>query len=96
MVVLPEDDGSGVVAGELAASGLHEFAIRRQSEQAGELMAHFSREDYRDMKAGEPLRPFDPRECRASELRLRPSRVAEVMFARELRDQEWAVWGETS
>ncbi len=52
MVVLPEDDGSGVVAGELAASGLHEFAIRRQSEQADELMVHFPREDYMVMNAG--------------------------------------------
>jgi hypothetical protein len=52
MVVLPEDDGSGVVAGELAPSGLHEFAIRRQSEQADELMVHFPREDDMVMKAG--------------------------------------------
>jgi len=52
VVVFPEEDGSGVVAGELAASGVHEFAIRRQSEQADELMVHFPREDDMVMKAG--------------------------------------------
>ena len=52
MVVLPENDGSGVVAGELAPSGLHEFAIRRQSEKADELMVDFPREDDMVTKAG--------------------------------------------
>lgn len=51
VVVLPEEAGSGPVAGELAASGIHEFAIRRQSERAGELMVHFPREDYLVIKA---------------------------------------------
>ncbi len=52
VVVMPEEPGSGVVAGELVASGLHEFAIRRQSERAGELILHFPREDYLVIKTG--------------------------------------------
>ena len=52
VVVMPEEPGSGAVPGELAASGLHEFAIRRQSERAGELVLHFPREDYLIVKTG--------------------------------------------
>jgi glutathione S-transferase len=46
VVVLPEEAGSGAVPGELVASEVHEFAIRRHSERAGELILHFPREDY--------------------------------------------------
>jgi glutathione S-transferase len=52
VIVMPEEPGSGVVQGELAASQLHEFAIRRRSERAGELVLHFPREDYLVVKAG--------------------------------------------
>ena len=45
-VVMPEEVGSGVVHGELLASSVHEIAIRRRSERAGELVVHFPREDY--------------------------------------------------
>lgn len=50
VVVMPEEPGSGTVPGELVASELHEFAIRRQSERAGELVVHFPREDYMVVK----------------------------------------------
>lgn len=50
VVVMPEEPGSGTVPGELVASELHEFAIRRQSERAGELVVHFPREDYMVLK----------------------------------------------
>jgi len=33
-------------SGELLATGVHEIAIRRTSERAGELVVHFPREDY--------------------------------------------------
>jgi glutathione S-transferase len=46
VVVMPEEVGSGPVAGELLATGVHEIAIRRTSERAGELVVHFPREDY--------------------------------------------------
>ena len=46
VTVLPEEMGSGVVSGELLASGVHEIAIRRTAERAGELVVHFPREDY--------------------------------------------------
>jgi glutathione S-transferase len=46
VLVLADEYGSGNVAGTLAASGLHEIAVRRQSERAGELVVHFPREDY--------------------------------------------------
>lgn len=52
VVVLPEEPGSGAVPGELLASGVHEIAIRRQAERAGELVVHFPREDYVVIKAG--------------------------------------------
>jgi hypothetical protein len=46
VVVLPDEYGSGNVAGTLAPSGLHEIAVRRQTERAGEVVVHFPREDY--------------------------------------------------
>jgi glutathione S-transferase len=46
VVILADEYGSGTVAGELAASGLHEIAVRRQTERAGEVVVHFPREDY--------------------------------------------------
>ena len=32
--------------------GLHEIAVRRDSERAGELVVHFPREDYLVVRAG--------------------------------------------
>lgn len=46
VVILPDEYGSGNVTGELAPSGLHEVAVRRQTERAGEVVVHFPREDY--------------------------------------------------
>ncbi len=46
VVVLPEEIGPVSIAGELAPSDVHEIAIRRTSERAGELVVHFPREDY--------------------------------------------------
>jgi glutathione S-transferase len=46
VVILPDEYGSGNVAGELAPSGLLEIAVRRQTERAGEVVVHFPREDY--------------------------------------------------
>jgi glutathione S-transferase len=51
VLVLAEEAGSGTVAGELAPSGLHEIAVRRRSERAGELVVHFPREDYLVIRA---------------------------------------------
>lgn len=51
VVVVPEESGSGVVSGELLASGIHEIAIRRHSERAGELVVHFPREEYLVVRA---------------------------------------------
>ena len=52
VMVIPEEFGSGNVAGELVASDLHEIAIRRQSERAGELVVHFPREEYLTVRVG--------------------------------------------
>jgi len=52
VAVVPEEHGSGAVVGELVAAGLHEIAIRRQSERAGELVVHFPREEYLVVPAG--------------------------------------------
>jgi glutathione S-transferase len=52
VAVLPEEPGSGVVLGELQPSDVHEIAIRRRSERAGELVVHFPREDYLVVPAG--------------------------------------------
>jgi glutathione S-transferase len=46
VIVLSDEFGSGNVIGELAASGLHEIAIRRRGERVGEVVVHFPREDY--------------------------------------------------
>ena len=46
VVVLPDEYGSGNVAGTLAPSGLHEIAVRRKTERAGEVVVHFPREEY--------------------------------------------------
>ena len=50
-VVSPEEVGSGPIPGELVPSDVHEIAIRRQSERAGELVVHFPREDYLVVRA---------------------------------------------
>jgi len=52
VMILADEYGSGTVAGTLAASGLHEIAVRRQTERAGELVVHFPREDYSVVAAG--------------------------------------------
>jgi glutathione S-transferase len=52
VLILADEYGSGTVAGTLAASGLDEIAVRRQSERAGELVVHFPREDYSVVAAG--------------------------------------------
>jgi hypothetical protein len=49
---MPEEPGSGMVVGELQPSDVHEIAIRRRSERAGELVVHFPREDYLVVPAG--------------------------------------------
>jgi glutathione S-transferase len=51
VIVMPEEMGSGPVAGELLATGVHEIAVRRTSERAGELVVHFPREDYLVVRA---------------------------------------------
>ncbi len=52
VTVLPEEMGSGVVTGELLASEVHEIAIHRTAERAGELVVHFPREDYLVVRSG--------------------------------------------
>jgi glutathione S-transferase len=52
VVILPDEYGSGNVVGELAPSGLHEIAVRRRSERAGEVVVHFPRADYSVVAAG--------------------------------------------
>lgn len=52
VAVMPEEPGSGIVVGELAPTDVHEIAIRRRSERAGELVVHFPREDYLVVPAG--------------------------------------------
>ena len=52
VIVLADEYGSGTVAGALAASDLHEIAVRRQTERAGEVVVHFPREDYAVIAAG--------------------------------------------
>lgn len=51
VVVLSEEIGSTPVPGVLAPSDVHEIAIRRTSERAGELVVHFPREDYLVVRA---------------------------------------------
>ncbi len=52
VVIVADEYGSGAVAGTLAASDLHEIAVRRQTERAGEVVVHFPREDYSVVAAG--------------------------------------------
>lgn len=52
VVVLHDEYGSGVVAGELAASDLHEIAVRRLTERAGEVVVHFPRDDFSVIATG--------------------------------------------
>ena len=52
VVILHDDYGSGTVAGTLAASDLHEIAVRREGERAGELVVRFPREDYSIVATG--------------------------------------------
>jgi glutathione S-transferase len=52
VVVLPDEYGSGNVVGELAPSGLHEVAVRRRTERAGDVVVHFPRSDYSVVAAG--------------------------------------------
>jgi glutathione S-transferase len=51
VAVMPEEVGSGAVTGTLEPSDVHEIAVRRTSERAGELVVHFPREDYLVIKA---------------------------------------------
>lgn len=46
VLVLPDEYGSGNVAGTLAPSGLHEIAVQRETERAGTVVVHFPRETY--------------------------------------------------
>jgi glutathione S-transferase len=46
VVIVADEYGTGAVAGTLAASDLHEIAVRRKTERAGEVVVHFPREDY--------------------------------------------------
>ena len=52
VVVLADEYGSGVVAGRLAPSDLHEIAVRRETPRAGEVVVHFPREEYAVVAAG--------------------------------------------
>jgi glutathione S-transferase len=52
VVVLHDEYGSGTVSGELAGSDLHEIAVRRQTERAGELIVHFPRDDFSVIATG--------------------------------------------
>jgi len=52
VTVLPEEVGSGPVVGELLPSDVHEIAIRRRGERAGEVVVHFPREDYLVVRVG--------------------------------------------
>ena len=52
VVVVSDEYGSGNVAGELAPSGLHEIAVRRRSERAGDVVVHFPRQDYSVIAVG--------------------------------------------
>ena len=52
VVVLPDEYGSGNVSGTLAESGLHEIAVRRSAERAGDVVVHFPREEYAVLATG--------------------------------------------
>ena len=51
VAVLPEEQGSGIVVGELLPSDLHEIRIARRGDRAGELVVHLPREDYLVVRA---------------------------------------------
>jgi glutathione S-transferase len=46
VVVFADEYGSGSVTGALAASDMHEIAVRREGPRVGEVVVHFPREDY--------------------------------------------------
>jgi glutathione S-transferase len=52
VLVLPDEFGSGNVAGTLAASGVSEIAVRRKTERAGDVVVHFPRESYAVIATG--------------------------------------------
>ena len=52
VVVIHDDYGSGNVTGTLAPSELHEIAVLRESERAGEVVVHFPREDFSVIATG--------------------------------------------
>lgn len=52
IIVLPDEYGSGNVAGTLAESGLHEIAVRRSGDRVGEVVVHFPREEYAVIATG--------------------------------------------
>jgi glutathione S-transferase len=52
VLVLPEEVGSGAVPGELVIDDVHEIAVRRHSERAGDVVVHFPREEYLVVRAG--------------------------------------------
>ena len=50
--MLHDEYGSGTVSGALAPSGLHEIAIRRETERAGTVVVHFPRDDFTVIATG--------------------------------------------
>ena len=52
IVILHDEYGSGTVAGELAPSGLHEIAVRRTTDRAGEVVVHFPRDEFTVIATG--------------------------------------------
>jgi glutathione S-transferase len=52
VIVLPDEFGSGNVAGTLAESGLHEIAVRRSGDRVGDVVVHFPREEYAVIATG--------------------------------------------
>ena len=49
--VVHKDFGRDPVVGELVASSVHEIAVRRRDDRAGEVVVHFPREHYTVMPA---------------------------------------------
>ncbi len=52
VIVIDDEFGSGNVAGQLAASGVHDIAIRREGERVGEVAVHFPREAFTVIATG--------------------------------------------
>lgn len=52
MLVAAEDYGREPIEGELVTANRNEIAIRRRSQQAGELVVHFPRQGFFAMKTG--------------------------------------------